>query len=468
MVQGERLDLGLTTFRWALSWSPTASPHFASTATSGVLTISVGDDEIWGREDGEWLWIDLLQWLVKSWPWLRSEDGLPTVLESSADSLRTLVEALEKKSRNLPPASRERAAMSLWNFRETHDLSRALNGADAPALMVWREGLLAHVLTGERRYKLRWSHVLECLDGLGDAISLRLDDVSPADDRSASLVAKWRARNSAKPGQILAIAREQDASNVVPLPAYWDNVDLGEIETSPVLAAARMTGRFSVALADRILREINELPSRTSSIATVAEAVLELVHVDETDAPYEQAYLYANAFRGHIGLSESAPFLADSWLREIGVLVRDIRLHDRGVEALAAWGPRNGPAILINLDGNASRTVGGRNATLAHEIGHLVMDRTSALPAAEVLAGRIDSHVESRARAFAAETLLPRAVARERLSQVASEAEARVAVNSLTRRYGVSRELAARQIENAGVYLHAEVFEYLRTLVRRR
>jgi len=92
------------------------------------------------------------------------------------------------------------------------------------------------------------------------------------------------------------------------------------------------------------------------------------------------------------------------------------------------------------------------------------MDRSSALPAAECWADR-SLRVEQRARAFAAELLLPRHIAGDRFTNISRERESREAVNSLVHRYGVGREIVAWQARNSDATLAAEVYEHLRTLV---
>lgn len=466
MAEIEVLDIDLPRLDWELSWSTDSVATPSAELTHGVLTLSIGDHEVWGQDDGEWPWVDLLQWLGRSWAWLRGEEGLPAPLPSDAPSFRFLVEYLEHATRGQPQASRSRASMALWNFRETHDLSRALLGAEAPPILVWREGLLAHILTEENRFTARWSSIIRSITALGEAIAHRLQPIESSDERARAVIRAWRTRDQKPSSRWLAIARTGGASNLVPLSPKWSDVDLGEIETSPILAAARMTARLPATVAEAVLEQIYEVPYRQTPIAEIASAVAERASVASSDLPFEQAHAFAGAFRAYVGLKVEAPFDPDAWLASIGVLVKDIHLGQRSVEAIAVWGPRNGPAILVNRDGAAAAGARGRNASLAHEIGHLIIDRTSALPAAEVLGGRVDPEVEQRARAFAAEVLLPRSVAGARFSSVAHEAAARRAVNSLTTRYRVSREIVAWQARNSGSTLGAEVYEYLRSLVR--
>jgi Zn-dependent peptidase ImmA (M78 family) len=468
VVEVENLTVDVPRLQWQLSWSSDDRETDSAAATFGVLTISVGGEAIWGTEDGNWPWIDLLDWLVRSWVWLRGEDGLPGAVRSDAPSLGSLLASLESATPSEPLPSPSRASMDFWNFQETHDLSRALAGAEAPAILVWREGLMAHVMTAQNRYSTSWSDISSSLIEIGDTIARRLEHFEVSDARARYLIRGWSSRDHKPTSRWLAMARRSSSPSVAPLPDSWNDVDLGEIERSPILAAARMTSRFPVALADAILEKINNLSYRETPIADIAAEVTKQANLGQSNRPFEQAHAFALAFRDHVGLAHDAPFGPEAWLSTVGVQVTDVHLGERTVEAVAAWGPQNGPAILINRDGTASSGVRGRNASLVHEIGHLMMDRTSSLPAAEVLGGGVvNPAIEQRARAFAAEVLLPRAIAGSQFSSIAEEHRARKAVNSLEARYAVSGEIVAWQARNSGAVLNAEVYEYLRTLVSR-
>jgi hypothetical protein len=75
----------------------------------------------------------------------------------------------------------------------------------------------------------------------------------------------------------------------------------------------------------------------------------------------------------------------------------------------------------------------------------LLLDRTGALPVGEVLGGRVPVLPEKRARAFAAEFLLPRDTAAEYVRSVPTLIEA---IDQLSQDFGVSEEVAAWQVWN--------------------
>jgi len=123
-----------------------------------------------------------------------------------------------------------------------------------------------------------------------------------------------------------------------------------------------------------------------------------------------------------------------------------LKLESGAVDAIACWGSID-PLILLNRNEQArAASKHGRRSTLAHELCHLLVDRTRALPVAEVLGGEVDSESEKRANAFAAEALLPQVHAIEVLRNAPSLREA---VETLARTHQVSRQLVAYQLHNA-------------------
>lgn len=90
---------------------------------------------------------------------------------------------------------------------------------------------------------------------------------------------------------------------------------------------------------------------------------------------------------------------------------------------------------------------------------HLLIDRNSALPFAEVLGGRLPKGIEARARAFAAELLLPKAVAGMRFRDAKNPEEVS---RELRQAFGVSKEVVAWQARNSEILLAKKTRAILR------
>lgn len=156
------------------------------------------------------------------------------------------------------------------------------------------------------------------------------------------------------------------------------------------------------------------------------------------------------------------PINPEAVLKSWKIEIKEIPLSNTALDAVCCWGARHGPVIFVNVQGKHAQKMQGRRSTLAHEICHLILDRRKALPLAEVFGGRVSRPVEARARAFAAEFLLPRRVAGP---EIAGSADPEAAVTRLARRFGVSAEIVAWQARNSETLLPAKHFAYLRGLV---
>jgi len=146
------------------------------------------------------------------------------------------------------------------------------------------------------------------------------------------------------------------------------------------------------------------------------------------------------------------------------VQIHTLKLSTDAVDAVASWGPKHGPVVILNIVGPHNKSRRGLRATYAHEIAHLLLDRTTALPLAEVMGGRAVGTTEERARAFAAQLLLPKEEAGRAL---ANTTDPTYTVRSLQSRYGVSQEIVAWQARNSEIQLSADVHAVLRQFVSR-
>ena len=181
--------------------------------------------------------------------------------------------------------------------------------------------------------------------------------------------------------------------------------------------------------------------------------------------PWEQGYWLANWMRARLGLATAErcdpAMLLTQWHVHVGA--GDLRSDH--LDAVACWG-QVGPAIMLNRRPGAKvSAMPRRRITLAHELGHLLVDRQGAFPVAEVLGGSADPFAEQRARAFAAELLLPRQAAREVYH--ASENLTNT-LNQLQQHFGVSKQVAAYQLKNSYCPLRGddetELYDYVASI----
>jgi Zn-dependent peptidase ImmA (M78 family) len=223
------------------------------------------------------------------------------------------------------------------------------------------------------------------------------------------------------------------------------------VQSNELLAAARMTTDADLP-ASTVTQVLDALANVGKGRIDLLDAATEHLWPEDSEltglTAWAQGHAIALQVREALGMSIDAVFNPLEWLQSAGVDVRVIRLRTRYVDAVSCWGAHRGPAVLLNSDGLHGSTERARRATLAHEIGHLIMDRYSALPAAEVLTRSSRTSVESRANAFAAELLLPRAYVGKLFQTSSDEDEAAVLVDEVSERFGVGAELVAWQAHN--------------------
>ena len=245
-----------------------------------------------------------------------------------------------------------------------------------------------------------------------------------------------------------------------------DERDWTTLRSDELLAAARLVGPQPPATLRPILEAVRGVHlSDGSGLDRASENALAVIGDIQDEPPFAEGYELAGWLRSEPEVVRRGGRVdPDEILESWGVPLIDIGLGLGDIDAIGCWGPRHGPAVLLNSDARHAGHSGRRRATLAHEICHLLVDRASSLPLVEVLGGRTAKHVEQRARAFAAELLLPREIAGRVFSDFEGE-EARAA-RSLRSRFGVSSELLAWQAKNSGYPLTPQSRQFLAGLVR--
>lgn len=184
----------------------------------------------------------------------------------------------------------------------------------------------------------------------------------------------------------------------------------------------------------------------------------------ERHAPARHGYRLAQHFRDRLGLGNSpAPDLCELVETRLGVVVRVNELQSPRVAACAVLDKDRAGAAIVLDDSDAPREGNPVLARvyLAHEICHLLFDPTSA---GQIRVSLDDSAIrghgdlfEKRARAFAAELLLPEQgivdFAAEHGPPIAEdESRARTFVANVCEHFGTSWDIAAYHLYNHGFY----------------
>jgi Zn-dependent peptidase ImmA (M78 family) len=453
----------------SLQWPETTDSASAASATRGRLRLSIGGAPIWHDSEVaggiEWTWIELLEFLSHVWPWLTWEEGFPFGLRGGP--LQALRLDLQRRWNNVALVIREEEEAHVYDFQESHDLARAIPGLILPSVWFVREGHNCWVASEDSAVLIRLASALSTLNSLGEAIADRLSEVD--DRRSRSAKQDWQGRMTVPVAQKLMIATGLSDEQRLEIEGGEDPRTFWEVVTdtfdvNEVMAAARMVAALPAPDVRAIVDAVRATPRRaTEGLDRLAEAALLGMPVGPEWPAYDQGYHVAGWLRHELGVASSQRIDPQELLEGWGVAVYDVTTTASTIDAVAAWGPRHGPAVFVNTNGAHSRSPAGRRATLAHELGHLLIDRSDSLPLAEVLGGRAAPTAEVRARAFAAELLLPRETAGHEVSTAPDDPD--LVVTRLQEAFGVSREVIAWQARNSDVELPARARSLLRTFV---
>lgn len=421
---------------------------------SGTLLVN-GVSVMAGPEDGpvEWTWVDLLEWLAKNWSYLLCEQSFP--FYAKASEISTLMRDLEKRWENMPEERVEDEEEEAFRFLNRHDLASAFKGIYLPAVFFMRQGKLFEVSLTEKRWteRLPAEQAIADLQQIGD----RLAELASREGEGRGPVAarQWHLREHHLQEKALPLLTGFSSAVLASLNAdnaadFWEQNPVAPLEESELVAAARMTG--GVLLPEEQLTILGLIRGLGKSTTDKLDALSDALSRDfrEIGKPYDQGYWAAIWLRRRLGLDERDAVKPAALLEGWGVHVERFEMPDSNLDALACWGRHHGPAILVNKSMESTPAhVHGENSTLAHEICHLLLDRNGALPVAEVLNGNTPERLEKRARAFAAEFLLPRSAAAE---VVRREEKLKAAVEKLLATYSVSNELICWQIINSEIY----------------
>lgn len=140
-------------------------------------------------------------------------------------------------------------------------------------------------------------------------------------------------------------------------------------------------------------------------------ALRELVGIKTTSlgVPHEDAYAFAEEFLEHMGLPDLAEWIDVQAIADrLGIEVIERPLETDSIRGVALAGRDIKPTILINITSPFNVTGYGKRFTLAHELCHVLYDRSRARRVTHVSGAWVPPGIERRANAFAAYLLMPR------------------------------------------------------------
>ena len=421
------------------------------------LSVSWGAFQIWVNgwnlcahlEEGErvesahWYLLPLLEWFVGQWNPLLHEERLPCdVADEAWTGLR--------ETRFPPPAldeGKESAWESAWHgWWSRHAILAAREGGLFPDVIFRRfqdsievswgdarsQGVPSHVNFASRAGSARFEPksvaepLHDALEGAAGYLSAvapqsgRISDLKRAigrlrtrqqDDRVAWLAGLGVDRDTVRQGW------KRFKRQIAGFPKAQQDVLLATSGNSRLVVegschAALMFGSMApnvdrsdvMVLAESLLR----LTSPDGDPEAMASRCRPAPMGDCDDSPWQQGYTLAEELQNDLdGCVDGERVDVEAILERLGVDVAEASLSDRSVRGVAIAGPHHRSGIVWNPNSHFNADSRGRRFTLAHELCHLLFDRSVGQRLA-VASGRwAPPSLEQRANAFAAMLLMP-------------------------------------------------------------
>lgn len=405
---------------------------------------------------------DLFSHLAEFWKPLLLRQTYPFALAPARPNL--LASDAANHWTNVPQEQVDEEATELDQFEEAHNLALAFGGLfDLPPLWLVREGDDMLCDTGRSLSRLPFAAVLQELTTVGNRIAEHLLAVDG--DKWQRIVDVWKARDSASGVSLVAWSASLDTNVAAKL------IENGLIEApkdfaqaanddDELLIAARVAGALPTEQIVQILEVARDFAGHEAPAldAISSEAMHYLAELKGLE-PFAEGEALANFVREKMNIGPSQSIDIFTCASDLDIEVRIDSVGPETFDGLAIAGSKFGPGAFINRNSRRirDRNISDLNAnpgarvTLAHEVCHLLVDRGHPLSAIEVLRSRMPSNVESRARAFAGEFLLPSATAANVWDQAGSPIELEAletVLQRLAEMYGVSFSVAAWKVEH--------------------
>lgn len=432
----------------------------------GQCLVKINQQPFWyggtaqNSEALEWTWIDLLHHLGRNWLDIITEAPWPNErLVAAMQEGKDFWALAEDDWSEMSPDAADQEEAQLLAFVRPRNLAHALQGLSLPALYCYRQGKDMQ-LCPEGMVPLRMpaNQFIETLEKLGEQIDQGLGQTTHA--RAQQAQNAWRNRNRNKIPRQISISTGLSATELSQLQQgqspdqYWElpsSANDEHFNANGLLAAARMIAPLHLGAEQKqqLLAELRQQPANPQALQQLDALAGALRQEPAPNGkPHEQGYQLAQLLRSHYQVSASQQFPITQVIEQLKLPMCSTRFDCPQLKAMAIWGHR-GPAILLNADIDANTSASHvRRILLAHELCHLLFDRQHAQPAADVLgANTTSTSTEQRAKAFAAELLLPRDSAANAYAQ---HPTLRDAITSLSKTFDVSPKVAKTQILNSG------------------
>lgn len=406
-----------------------------------------------GNDNLEWYLSPVVDWLIRNWASLLHEERYAWPDKSGQPAAIAAFTALEQTIAATDEADRRTyAAVHAWWSR--HALRAADSSAVYPDIYLrrYRDDIEVSWLSRQPEFApddfsltiapgyalLPVRAVAEPLWKFLDWATRTAPPVTVSDHQViAGLVARFGALSATPLSQLEQAyvgERVQDLLVQARASLHLSNdgvaaADLPVIESLD--SAVLMFGGLNVDLGKTDIEHLLKFLSDRRG-QTEAEALSSLLHNAENDTwslPYQEGYRLASECREEldIGPDQIRVDMAEV-MATLNIPVEDHALDSPAIRGVAVAGKGYGPAVLVNTSSFYNQNEAGRRFTLAHELCHILYDRTRARKLPHLSGPWASARIEKRANAFAAMFLAPPSSIRHRLGNASLDSVRKLAM----------------------------------------
>jgi len=187
----------------------------------------------------------------------------------------------------------------------------------------------------------------------------------------------------------------------------WES-DSRLLDTAPVITAldssVLMFGGLNVQIGEKDAIELMKVLSSKRG-GEEHPALTRLVmnpNVNAWTLPYDEGYELAYDLRDDLGIEADEIFVdIHGILKVLNIEITELKFETDSIRGIAIAGDGYSPAIIVNTNSFYNRNEAGKRFTLAHELCHILYDRTRARKISHVSGQWAPARTEKRANAFA-------------------------------------------------------------------
>ena len=425
-------------FEIAARWSADAEPRERLPADSGWSTgdlrITIGHQVVTQRRfNGQvedhlsWYLAPILEWLVANWTWLLHEEAYSWPERAGAPAAVATFTALGQSIAS-PDEFRHRAYTSTQSWWRRHALRAADSSALFPDLyfrrvaddieMSWIDRQPLHAPDG---FELTLSpgYATLPIDSVARPLwqfikwGISTAKVNCAEDQDAldKLRARFTtlARTPLRELELRHIGAHLEVLLEKARKTTGLKSDVSCLKGIPAIesldSAVLMFGGLNVDIEEGDVLRLTEFLAthKGGKDSTALASLCSDPPSTPWTPPHVEGYELADELRDQLGIEQSVAFIdiADV-LTKLDVKVVEAHLKITSIRGVAIAGNDFSPAILINMASAFNFNEEGRRFTLAHELCHILFDRTRARRLSHMSGPWAPPRVEKRANAFAA------------------------------------------------------------------